>query len=96
MTKKFWADWQKRISETKQVCYEKDSSCGHYRWNEYLLSKLNGDKIIKADFHNDAVDLIIERHNEVFGRNGNHIHIENEYLTLHRLDIKYVEFIKYL
>ena len=92
MTKKFWADWQKRIVETKQVWYHKVMP-GGYTWNTYLIN--SNDRLIKADFHNDAVDLIIEHHNEVFGRNGNHVHIENEYITIHRTEIASIEFIKY-
>jgi hypothetical protein len=44
---------------------------------------------LKASFHGDAVDLIIERHGWA---NGHHI-VENEYLTLHRTEIKNIEFI---
>jgi len=90
MTKKYWADWQKRIGETKDielnVCvFNKNNARCYYH---SVLSQVYNDKILKASFHGDSVDLIIERHS--WG-NGHNV-VENEYLTLHRTEIKNIEF----
>ena len=105
MTKKFWNDWQNRIGETKNIClflkhynYSKGNKIFAYYGKKWggILNDYNGEKILKAEFHGDAVDLIIERHKWVFGVNCNdHFHIENEYLTLHREEIASIEFKKY-
>lgn len=94
MTKKFWKDWQNRIGETKNIylrtCVFNKNNVKWYYHN--VLSNLyDKDKILKASFHGDAVDLIIERYWYVDG----HWHIENEYLTLHRNEIKTIVFINY-
>lgn len=90
MTKKFWLDWQKRIGETKDIelnicVFNKNNARCYYH---SVLSSLYNDKILKASFHGDAVDLVIERH----GWGNGHNVVENEYLTLHRIDIKTIEF----
>ncbi len=99
MTKKFWKDWQKRIGETKDielnVCvFNKNNARCYYH---SVLSQVYNDKILKASFHGDAVDLVIERHTEVIDWNtrSRKQHVENEYLTLHRNEIASIEFIKY-
>lgn len=90
MTKKFWKDWQNRIGETKKIelnycVFNKNNArCYHHS----VLSFIFEDKILKASFHGDAVDLIIERH----GWGNGHYTVENEYLTLHRTEIKTVKF----
>lgn len=93
MTKKFWKDWQNRIGETKDielnVCvFNKNNGRCYYH---SVLSSIYNDKILKASFHGDVVDLIIERH----GWGNGHNVVENEYLTLHRTEINNIEFIKY-
>jgi len=94
MTKKFWADWQKRIGETKNIWlfskYYGNSFYGHYLLND-------NDRIIKTSFHGDIVDLVIERHTEVIDWHTRSLkqHVENEYKTLHRTEIASIEFIKY-
>ena len=90
MTKKFWKDWQNRIGETKQIelnycVFNKNNARCYYH---SVLSFIYEDKILKASFHGDAVDLIIERH----GWGNGHYTVENEYLTLHRTEIKTVKF----
>lgn len=100
MTKKFWADWQKRIGETKNIYrfYKYKYSDGKIYLSKWPGSLLNSDdKLIKATFHGDAVDLVIERHNTVIDWNTCSLkqHVENEYLTLHRDEIATIEFIKY-
>lgn len=90
MTKKFWKDWQNRIGETKKIelkycVFNKNNArCYHHS----VLSFIFEDKILKASFHGDTVDLIIERH----GWGNGHYTVENEYLTLHRTEIKTVKF----
>ena len=92
MTKKFWKDWQNRIGETVNISlnicvFNKNNGRCYYH---LVLSHVNGDdQILKASFHGDAVDLIIERH----GWGNGHHTVENEYLTLHRTEIKNIEFI---
>lgn len=94
MTKKYWADWQKRIGETKNIylfsAFHDNAFYGHY-----VLD--SNDRLLKASFHGDAVDLIIERHNTVIDWNTRLLkqHVENEYKTLHRNEIASIEFIKY-
>ena len=97
MTKKFWADWQRRIGETSNVYVYGGY---HNKYAKHLLdnwSYMDGpkEKIIKANFHNDAVDLVIERHHPVLSNGREHFTTENEYVTLHRNEIKTIEFIKY-
>lgn len=95
MTKKFWNDWQKRIGETKNIYLFWIHPDG-YRRKRYggVLSALNGDVLLKANFHGDAVDLTIERHTEVvdWALLRRHKHIENQYITLHREEIANIEF----
>ena len=97
MTKKFWNNWQKRIGETKNIQLFYVYPNGSKRKSYELLNNNAGDSLIKADFHGDLVDLIIERHNIVMNWKTleSHQHIENEYRTLHREDIATIEFIKY-
>lgn len=92
MTKKFWKDWQTRISETKNI-WLFSKYYGNAFYGSYVL-KLN-DRLIKATFHGDTVDLIIECHTSVIDRNTHSLkqHVENEYLTLHRTEIANIEFI---
>lgn len=98
MTKKFWNDWQKRIGETKNIYTFSCTFEGQPR-NGYKHRILSNDKdrLIKATFYGDAVELVIERHTTVFNRAawGFHEHVENEYTTLHRNEIASIEFIKY-
>jgi hypothetical protein len=94
MTKKYWIDWQKRIGETKNIWlfskYYGNSFYGHY-----LLD--DNDCIVKISFHGNTVDLVIERHTKVIDWNTRSLkhHIENEHLTLHRVEIASIEFVKY-
>ena len=102
MTKKFWTDWRRRIGETKNIylfgkIYNGNGSFAYYvgKWPSPLLDE--NDRLIKATFHNDAVDLVIERHTKVIDwhtRSLKH-HVENEYKTLHRDEIASIKFIKY-
>jgi len=94
MTKKFWADWQRRIGETKNI-YLFSKYQTRVRYGHYLLD--NNDRIIKTSFHKDTVDLVIERHTEVIDWHTRSLkqHVENEYLTLHRDEIATIQFIKY-
>ena len=93
MTKKFWKDWQNRIGETKNIelcSFVTNKNNGRTYYHSVLS---NGeDKILKASFHVDSVDLVIERH----GWGNGHNTIENEYFTLHRTEIDSIEFVKYV
>jgi hypothetical protein len=90
MTKKFWADWQRRIGETKNI-YLFSKYLTRVRYGHYLLNENCEDSLINASFHGDVVDLVIQRKTWCF----NHVHVENEYLTLHRIEIANIKFIKY-
>lgn len=96
MTKKFWNDWKKRISETKNIYLFLIHPDGYRRklYGGGVLSELDGDVLLKANFHGDAVDLTIERHTEIinWALRKRQKHIENEYITLHREEIASVEF----
>jgi len=94
MTKKFWADWQKRIGETKNI-WLFSSFTGNAFYGSYVLN--TDDRLIKAIFHGDTVDLIIERHTTVFNKKTCKFceHVENEYTTFHRNEIASIDFIKY-
>ena len=95
MTKKYWNDWQKRIGETKNIYkFWFYNGGGKRKSFNGELNELDGDILLKATFHGDAVDLVIERHRIVFDyrtRSLRH-NVENEYLTLHREDIASIEF----
>ena len=91
MTKKFWKDWQNRIGETKNIelhSFITNKNNGRTYYHS-VLSNIHGeDKILKATFKGDIVDLVIEKHG--WG-NGHHI-VENDYLTLSRTEIDSIIF----
>jgi len=93
MTKKFWKDWQNRIGETKNIDLAEFVTNPNNGRTYYVtvLQFDSNDKILKANFHGNTVDLVIERHLYTKG----HWTVENEYLTLHRNEIESIEFIKY-
>ena len=68
---------------------------GNAFYGSYLLN--TNDRLIKATFHGDTVDLVIERYTTVFNKQARNFcgHVENEYTTLHRTEIASIEFIKY-
>ena len=93
MTKKFWKDWQNRIGETKNIelCSFVTNKNNDRTYYHSVLS--NGeDKILKASFNGNTVDLVIELH----GWGNGHNTVENEYFTLHRTEINSIEFVKYV
>jgi hypothetical protein len=95
MTKKFWNDWKKRVNETYRIdLFESVEINGEFynRWNLINHSFVD-DKIIKANFNNDSVDLVIERYGWV-SSSPSHLHKENLYVTLKRANIKTIEFNK--
>jgi len=97
MTKKFWNDWKKRVNETYRIdLFESVEINGEFynRWN-LLNHSFVDDKIIKANFNNDSVDLVIEQYRWV-SSSPSHLHKENLYVTLKRANIKTIEFIKTL
>ncbi len=86
MTKKNWNIWKQRFGETVDIIVCNELS-GH---PHSILSDLEGDKIIKGTFQDDeSVDLVIERHRSLI--NGRQ-HVENEYLTLQRENIKTIKY----
>ena len=92
MTKKFWNDWQKRVGETENISLNVcifNKNNGRYYYHSVLSHLYGDDKILKASFYGDVVDLVIERH----GWGNGHHTVENEYLTLNRTEIKNIEFI---
>ena len=100
MTKKFWADWQKRIGETKEIY----GWIKHTRYDGVETKRSGGSlvgynpfKILSAKFNGDTVDLKLEVIETVFNRStwGIHNHVENKYITLHRTDISDIKFTKY-
>lgn len=100
MTKKFWADWQKRIGETKEIYVW----CKWTRYDGVEIKRAGGSligylpfKILSAKFNGDTVDLKLEVVDRVFSRStwGFHNHVENKYYTLHRNDISQIVFNKY-
>ena len=97
MTRKFWKDWQKRVEETYRIdLFESVNVNGEFynRWN-LIGHAFADDKIIKAKFNGDNVDLVIEQHRWVIG-SPSHLHAENLYVTLERANIKTIEFNKRL
>lgn len=92
MTKKFWKNWKERVYDTDSIYLfwvhnYKDKEVRHVSRCPILS---DGEKILNASFHNDAVDLVIERRSPtMYG-----VHIQNEYLTLHRKDIARIKFKK--
>ena len=94
MTKKFWNDWQKRIGETYRIdLYNliKVNNCWYGKWN-LLSHTFADDKIIKATFRNNSVDLIIKQYRHTNG--GNNLHSEILYITIDRTNIRSIEFSK--
>lgn len=94
MTKKFWKDWQNRIGETKNIelsSFITNKNNGRTYYHSVLSNIYGEDKILKASFNGNTVDLVIERH----GWGNGHHTVENEYLTLHRNEIETIVFINY-
>lgn len=93
MTKKFWNDWKKRVNETYRIdLFESVEVNGEFynRWN-LLCHSFADDKIIKAKFNGDSVDLTIKQYRWV-SSSPSHLHTENLYVTLERTNIKSIEF----
>lgn len=86
MTKTFWAYWQKRIGETENIYLFTDCKTCHHP----ILNR--DDKLIKAIFKDNYVDLIIERNNLVMKNGKYHYHTENEYTTYNRNEIASIKF----
>ena len=73
MTKKFWDDWKKRIGETNYIALYRSIIVNgeiYNRWN--LLNHIYADdRIVKATFNGDSVDLVIEKFSWVIGHGAN-------------------------
>ena len=95
MTKKFWADWQRRVGETQNIhlfakVFNGDGSFAYYgkRVGGIWYPSL-GDHFLKATFHGDAVDIIYEICRQT---SRDTFYRKNVYITLHRQDISSVTF----
>ena len=91
MTKKFWNDWQKRIGETKNIYLFFGQNGWRRKRPTGELNELAGDILLKAEFHGNAVDLIIERWHHTLTKA---MPIENQHITLHREEIACIKFKK--
>lgn len=94
MTKKFWADWQKRFGETKNIyLFYKDST----NWNgsSCIFDGEFGDKLIHAKFYDNKVKLIIERKYLKTSNFSTFNHIDVETKTYDRNEIATIKFYKY-
>lgn len=89
MTKKYWADWQKRSCDTTQIMRYTGGHGKGMAWSMPILDWLNGDKILSLAFHGDAVDIMVERPRMDAEY---HIHFDNEHITLHRTEVKRIYF----
>ncbi|MBQ3944915.1 MAG: hypothetical protein II670_04810 [Alphaproteobacteria bacterium] len=89
MTKKYWADWQKRSCDTTQIMRYFGGHGKGMAWSVPILDLLNGDIILSLSFHGDAVDIVVERPRM---DNEYRMHFDNERITLHRCDVKRVYF----
>lgn len=102
MTKKFWADWQKRIGETTQIYIIEESviNGNKYRFSNALLKYHPGfrtmpnkyDEIIKATFNGDIVTLIIKQYYSFFHNRRYCLGNTFVEITLKRTDIDSVSF----
>ena len=91
MTKKFWNDWKKRIGETENILVYCVSTSGtRYRWAHPLVLS-SDDEIVHVSMHGDAADVTVERHHPTLRGT---MHVENEYVTVHREDVKTIIFKK--
>ena len=91
MTKKFWADWQNRISETKKIVGWYEEASGKRKYGGSLIGYLPF-KILSAKFNNDTVDLILELEFDVVDENGWHTCFEKKNFILNREDIATIRF----
>lgn len=102
MTKKFWKDWQKRVSETKQIyttwnyygeienSYQYSDKVLHLRLDEH-----QSDKIVATKFYKNKVDITIDRKKfdmDLSYPKGYCIKSKLETITLNRKDIVTIEF----
>lgn len=95
MTKKFWADWQSRIGETKAIYIASnvDGNSTKYRYN---IFHRRCDKIIYIHFIGDYVQMTIERESVHFNSRtwSETRHYQNYNYKLHRTEIISVDFFK--
>lgn len=85
MTKKFWQDWQKRANTTDVIIlfeYRNDGTI-HNGWGHQI-----GGIIQSVEFNGNHVKI----HHQVWWPGLHGRHYENRATTVHRKDIKTVEF----
>lgn len=93
MTKKFWADWQKRFGETESIYMKYNDNMNG---RGYLLYYPNFTKIIKCTFNGDSAELVLENTVPTFNWNtGSHYTKQIETVTINRNNIKTVKFISW-
>lgn len=91
MTKKFWADWQKRIDETESIRMKFNNDMNG---RGYMLFYPDSAKIIKCTFDGDTAELILEKTIHEFNRNmGFYYTKQIETVTINRNNIKTIKFI---
>lgn len=86
MTKKFWADWQKRIGETKAIVF--NNGWLHF----YSLFGSQNEFLEKLSFEGDYVTI---DWNYEYRNLHNHLIRERRTRTVHRTEIKTVLFFQY-
>ena len=91
MTKKFWADWQKRIDETESIRMKFNNDMNG---RGYMLFYPDSAKIIKCNFNGDIAEVILEKTIRGFNRNMGFYYIKQiETVTINRNNIKTIKFI---
>lgn len=91
MTKKFWADWQKRIDETESIRMKFNNDMNG---RGYMLFYPDSAKIIKCNFNGDIVEVILEKTIPGFSRNMGFFYTKQiETVTINRNNIKTIKFI---
>ena len=91
MTKKFWADWQKRIDETESIRMKFNNDMNG---RGYMLFYPDSAKIIKCNFNGDIAEVILEKTIPWFNRNMGFYYIKQiETVTINRNNIKTIKFV---
>ena len=91
MTKKFWADWQKRIDETESIRMKFNNDMNG---RGYMFFYPDSAKIIKCNFNGDIAEVILEKTIPEFNRNTGFYYTKQiETVTINRNNIKTIKFI---
>ena len=88
MTTKFWKSWQKRLKDTKYIILYNCTFADDWEKNDYISNTiLKASDIINYNFKKDKVKISILDYN----MEGYRV---PAIMTLKRVDIKTIEFIK--